>query len=333
MHLQVMDVDRIPYLVAAIFLTMVIGVMTGALAGNANSFFWGLLDIVFGRAGDRLDRKNRSEGDLVFRGFLFCIFLVVISFMLGQGLLYILKGSFYAEMGVVALCLTSGSVWYMILKLYFALSKTGKAEGAYYGLSRSARLDLNTLDDYGITREGIAFSATAFDKGLVAPAVWYLIGGLPVMMIYSAVSFAAWRFGKNGFGSGFGKIALALEKLMGFVPSLFSGFLLTAATSVTPTAKITKALAAWWQGKDQASYEQGGVVLSAMAWPLEVSLGGPVQSLSGDALKKAWVGPENASAQVEHVHLKRAIIMNVVAHLVFVLALLFAYIYGTRFFV
>ncbi len=331
-HAYLMDADRIPYLVAAILLTVVVGMITGPLSGNANPFFWAVMDKAFGGIGDRIDRKNRKAADLFFRGFLFCSVLLFLILLFGRLVVMYTEQSSYLEVLIISLCLTSGSVWYMVLKLYFALTQDGKAKGGYFGLSRSSRVDLNTTDDYGITRVGLSYSAISFDKGLVAPSFWYLVGGIPFLLIYSTLSFCAWRYGKSGFSKGFGNMSLVLERLMGMIPSLFAGFLFTASAAIAPSARFVPAMKSWWGVKDKVPYEQGGVVLSALAWPLEVSLGGPVQDISGSTIKKAWVGPAGASAQVEAHHLKRAIVMNVVGHLLFILSLLVAYIYAGKVF-
>lgn len=327
-HAQIMDIDRVPYLVGAILLTMIVGMITGPIAGNANSLLWGICDVLFGRVGDRMDKSTRSRSDLMFRGFLFTVvilfFTLLLGEMIGDNIPYLM------EIFAVSACITSGSVWYIIIKMYFVLEKTGAVDGAYYGLSRSGRANLNTTDDYGITRIALSYSATSFDKGMIAPSIWYLIGGIPMLFLYVTLSFTAWRYGKCGFTKGFGSIPLVLEKMMGFVPSLFSGFLYTVASALTPTAKMHKALLLWWGKKNHAPYEEGGIVLSALCWPLGVSLGGPVQDISGSSLKKAWIGPQGATAQLDHKHLQRGIFINVIAHVLFVLALLVAYIYAGK---
>ncbi|PCJ96342.1 MAG: adenosylcobinamide-phosphate synthase [Zetaproteobacteria bacterium] len=325
-HSHIMDVDRIAYLVSAICLTMIAGMITGPLAGNANSFLWGVCDALFGRFGDRMDRVTRARPDLMFRGFLYTVTILFFALFLGHISSWI--NASFIEVTLVSLCLTSGSVWYIIIKLYFALDQYGSVEGAYYGLSRSSRVDLNGTDDYGITRTGLTYAAVSFDKGLIAPSIWYLIGGLPVMLVYSALSFTAWRYGKSGFTKGFGVVPLALEKIMGFFPSLFAGFLFSAASAITPSAKLHQAVLSWWGRKGRAPYEQGGIVLSAIAWPLDVSLGGPIQDISGSNLRNVWVGPDGATAQLNHKHLQRGIFINVIAHTLFILALLLGYIYG-----
>lgn len=321
-----MNADRIPVVICALILTVVVGMVTGPRCGNANPFVWWGLDQLCGRFGDRLNKKSRGHGDLVFRGFLFCVFLLLFAMIAGR---YGVFG-FYLEAVALSLLITSGSIWFILLRLFFAMGEDKGIKGAYYGLSRSSRVDLNSVDDYGIVRTAMGYSAIAFDKGLVSPCIWYLIGGLPMVLIYTVLSFMAWRFGRSGHGSGFSYVPMALEKLMGFIPSLFSGALLTAAAAVTPTAKISNAFLSWWKAKDSAPYEQGGIVISAMAWPLDVSLGGPVRDISGASLPNNWVGAKDSTAQIDRHHLKRAIFMNVIAHLLFVLALLSAYVYAGR---
>lgn len=330
-HAYIFDADRIIPLLCAIMLTVVVGMITGPMFGNANPLFWGIFNKLFGRVGDRIDSPKRKESDLVFRGFMFSVVLICVALLIGYGLGPVMQGSFYLHVLFVSFCLTSGSVWFITLRLYFALSQNGKADGAYYSLSTSTRTNLNSVDDFGITREGIAYSAVSFDKGMIAPSLWYLIAGLPAMLIYTAVAFLAWRFSRYGTNRGFASILSMLEKLMAYPASLFTGFIFTAAAAVTPSASIKQAFLSWWSAREAAPYEQHGVTLSAMAWPLGLSLGGPVQDILGRSIKRNWVGPEGASAQVVHQHLKRAIVMNVLAHLLFVLALLSAYIFAGKY--
>lgn len=327
-----LDVQRIPFVIAALFVTAVFGMITGPAWGNANPFVWHVLDVLFGRLGGRMDRSSRTPRDLKIRGLVFALLLLLFALFIGRGLLELTLQSSAIEGLIVVLCLSTGSVWYMVLKLYFVLDKQGNTKGGYFGLARSSRVDLNSMDDYGIVREGLAYSAISFDKGFVAPSLWYLIGGVPFLIIYSVLAFGAWRFGKCGHTKGFGITFLVLERLLGFVPSVFSGLLYTATSVVAPSVRMADGFKAWWQGKDKAPYEQGGMILSALAWPLGVSLGGPVRDIDGHYIKKEWVGPDGASARVDAHHLRRGIIINVAAHLMFLLALLSAYIYAGRLF-
>ncbi|MGB0718910.1 MAG: cobalamin biosynthesis protein [Bdellovibrionales bacterium] len=327
-HAALFDPDRIPLAVAAIVVCAVIGMIAGPLAGNANPFIWQVFDILFGKLGGKLDKPQRPKADLVFRGFIVTACVMLIALTLGKGLTALLSQNWMVEGLALSVLLTSGTVWFALLRLYFAMDGNKKGKGGYYAIARSTRTNLSAVDDYAITRCGINFAARSFDKGLVAPVTWYVIAGLPGACVYAALAAMAWRFGKDGFTKGFGAAPLALEKLMGFVPNILSGLIITLAGTFTPTAKLHTGLTAWLGHKNRASYAQGGFALSAMAWSLNLSLGGPSQDLNGDAIKAPWVGPDKATAKNDHKHLRRAIIINVLAHIVFIAVLLGMYLWA-----
>ena len=330
-HTQLMDTDRIPIILLAFLLCSIVGMITGPLAGNAWPFFWRIPDLIFGRLGARLDRTHRSKADLMARGFFLTVLVIVPAAFIGVAFENISR-----EMPVygvtrvmlLSLLLSAGTIWFSLLKLYFAMEHNKVGQGAFYAIARTARINLAAGDDYGVTRAAITLSARSFDKGLVAPALWFLIGGFPAACTYATLAALCWRFGKNGLGSGFAAVPLALERLLGMIPSLLSALLITLAATFTPTAKLHKGLAAWFGHKNRSPYEQGGAPVSALAWALNVSVGGAVQDLSGSALKGEWVGPQGATAKLDHKHLRRAIYINVMAHILFVAVLLATYMWG-----
>ncbi len=330
-HAHFMNVERIPAILMALLLCVVTGMITGPLVGNANPFMWVVLDKLFGKTGARMDKPQRKRGDLVFRGLLLSVFVIAFAGLIGQMFeIGVLLQPLYGGTRVIllALLMTSGSVWFALLRLYFAEEQGKVGEGAYYAIARSARVNLAMGDDYGITRTAMAYSVRSFDKGLVAPALWYILAGFPAATMYAALAFLSWRFGKNGKSSGFAAVPLALERLTGMVPSFISAAFITMAALFTPTAKLHSGIASWLGHKDRAPYDQGGAPVSALAWGLNISVGGPVHDLNGDPIKGDWVGPKGATAKLDHKHLRRAIYINVIAHILFVASLLGAYIYG-----
>ena len=325
LHGYIMDADRIPFAIAAFFITVVIGPISGPVAGNANPLLWVVYDWGFGSLGERMDRLARGSKDLKFRGLLYVS--VLLLFTLAFSIVIESMNHYLMELFLVCACMTTGSLWYVLLKLYFALEKDEELDDSYFSLARSSRIDLNSTDQFGMTRVGLGQIGVAFDKGMVAPVIWYLIAGLPGMLVFSCLAFIAWRFGKSGFSKGFGVVPMQLERLMGMIPSLFAGFIMSAAAAMTPSANIKEAIVQWWSRQGKAPYEEGGPVLSALAWPLEVSLGGPVQDVTGSSLQKKWIGPKDASAQISHKHLKRGLAISLTSHLLFMVILLAVYIY------
>lgn len=330
------DPDRIPVAMLAIMLVTVVGMVTGPMHGNANPFLWKVVNGLFGGVGGRLDRTQRRASDLMFRGFVLLVLGLVFFYLMGEagGKLareYPFKG--LTEIVLLSLSMTGGTVWFVLLRFYFAQRDNKISPGAFSSIARSTRTNLVGVDGFGLTRTGMAFAARAFDKGLVAPVFWYLLLGLPGAYIYACLAGFAWRFGKDGFTKGFGTVPLGLERLLGFIPGMFAGVLMALGGLFTPTGGMTRALKVLGRkGKGVAAYDQGGWPVTAMAFSLNVSLGGPVTDLDGSGLKRDWVGPDHATAQLENGHLRRAIYLTLMAHMLFLASLLGALFWGNLLF-
>lgn len=330
-HTQIVDPDRLPVMVLAMALVAMAGVVTGPMHGNANPFSWLVLNKAFGSIGARLDRKERTKRDLLTRGLLFTVFILLIAGALGLVSQYVadtrpLKG--FTEILLLSLTLTGGTVWYSLLKLYFALRQSSMGKHAYYIIAHSTRTNLSASDDYTITRTGMSFGIRSFDKGIVAPLIWYLLAGLPGAYLYAAIAWLAWRFGKEGHSNGFGDIPLGLEKILGFAPSALTAILVAFGGLLTPTGGMSRSIASLLSAKKRSPYEEGGLPLTALAYALDVSLGGPTVDLDGHSYKRQWTGPDNATAQLESNHLRRALYLLLMAFILFLLTLLAALLYA-----
>lgn len=332
-HNRLLDPDRLPLAVSALLLAGIVGYAAGPLRGNAQPLLWHIIDRLFGRAGDKLGKAHRSRADLIFRGFLLTGLALLVALAAGRTaeLLTVMVPAYaVTEILLLTLCLSAGAVWKAVARLYTVLDKPGSEKGAYYAIAQTSRINLNSTDNFGITRAGMGLAARSFDKAALAPAFWYAVGGLPFVFATSAISALAWRFGKDGFSKGFGETAMAFDRILGFVPTLMAGVFLSIASIVTPSAGIGRSVAAWFAVRHAAPYAQGGLPLSVMAYALNVSLGGPVQDLNGSTLKSAWVGPDKASAKVDHNQLRRGLYIVIVAHVFWVAALLGCYVWAYR---
>jgi adenosylcobinamide-phosphate synthase len=325
-HAQIFDPERLPVAVAALLLVTVIGSLSGALGGNANPLLWRSVDFLFGKVGNKLDKTERQSSELASRGMIIIFTAIILAFLLGQAFATLsVEYPNYRIVDIVALSIvmSAGAGWHGLSRLYRALHEKGLIKGAFYTIAKTSRNNLVSSDEFTITRVGIGMGARLFDKGVVGPVLWYLIAGLPAAFIYSALAALAWRFGKEGFTKGFGAPMLALEKLLGFIPNMFAGLLISLAGLLTPTAGMTRSLIGLFPGhKGRATYEQGGAVVTAMAYALKVSLGGPTQDLDGSAIQRGWAGPEGATAKLDAKHLLRGIYILVMAHLLLLVSLL-----------
>lgn len=310
--------QRIPLAMAALLLVSLVGVVTGPLFGNAVPFFWFLTEKVLGGFGGRLDRVQRGPRDLMLRGLFMSILAVALFFAVGRGAVTLVQAiplGGLTEILLLSLILSSGAVWFALLRLFFALrdKKTGK--NTYFTIAATTQTNLASSDDYTLTRVGMGMAARSFDKAVVAPILWFLVGGLLAAYIYAGVAALNWRFGKDGFSKGFGRIPSILERVMGFVPTVVAGLLMALAGLLTPTGGMTRAFTGLIRKGGHATYAEGGLPVTAMANSLNVSLGGPTVDLRGSAIKRGWVGPKGATAQLGAGHLRRALYIAIMAHL------------------
>lgn len=137
--------------------------------------------------------------------------------------------------------------------------------------------DPELLDKKGIIRAGIETLAENFSDGVVAPAFWYLVFGLPGLFAYKMINTADSMIAyKSDRHLHFGKVAAHIDDLANWLPArlsiLFIAFgafciegIETAKTSLFTAykdAKITPSPNAGWPE-------------AAMAGALNIALGGP----------------------------------------------------------
>ena len=333
LHSHVLDPDRFPVAIAALLLVSCAGMVAGPLGGFAGPMFWRVTDLLFGWAGARMDRTDRSAPDLVFRGFLLTAVALAIAFLVARLVQQLAAAYPYwrlVEMLALCVAMSSGAFWHATVRLYKGLSQDELVKGAFYAVSTTTRTDLTQSDEFTITRIGMMMAVKGLDKAVVAPVLWYLIAGIPGAFLYAALAALSWRFGKDGFSKGFGQSAMALEKLLGFVPNLLAGLLIALATFITPTAGIARSTIGLVARAGDFPYAQGGLPVTALAWALNISLGGPSKDLDGSAIKRNWTGPDSATAQIGAKHLHRGLYLVVITHLLFLASLLGAMVVSGR---
>ncbi len=325
LHSLIFDPARLPVAAIALLLSVFFGLMIGPVGGDANPLYWRIISAMVGGLGGRMDKPGRPRGDLILRGFVITVAALLISYAIGEFLKTLVQAFpvwKVTEILALSLLLSSGSLWIVLIKLHRALEQKTVGEGTYFALARTARNNLSSVDDFTITRTGMGLAVRGFDKALVAPIVWFLILGLPGAYIYAGLAALTWRFGRDGTSNGFAVIMGALEKLMGMIPSVLAAFLLSLSCVFTPTAMMSRSLKGWNAHKNNAPYAEGGLPLTAVAWGLEVSLGGPATDLDGHVIKRTWVGPKGATAQLQAKHLHRAVYCVFVAVILLFTALI-----------
>jgi adenosylcobinamide-phosphate synthase len=162
-----------------------------------------------------------------------------------------------------------------------ALTRQGVAAGRA-SVSRIVGRDVVALDDGGVARAAIESLAESFGDGVVAPAFWFLIGGLPGLFVYKAANTADSMIGHlSERHRDFGWATARLDDLLNLVPARIGGLLICIAGKGGGRTMLRYA--------PRHASPNGGWPEAAMAGVLHLRLGGPV-SYDGEPAMRAWLG-------------------------------------------
>ena len=160
------------------------------------------------------------------------------------------------------------------------------------------------MDEAQVTRAAIESAAENFSDGVIAPIFWYLLMGLPGLLMYKAVNTADSMIGyKTEKHIHFGWAAARFDDLLNFIPSRLSAMLLCwSAGNIF--------LKGWRQIVSDARLHRSpnaGWPEAAMARELKIALAGP-RSYDGNIQDFAWVNKEGNKQANPH-DIERAVRM------------------------
>ena len=169
--------------------------------------------------------------------------------------------------------------------------------GARYSLREGRRAvamivgrDTNQMDQPQMARAAIESAAENLSDGVVAPAFWLLLGGLPGLLIYKLVNTADSMIGyKTPALAEFGWAAARFDDLLNWVPARITAALIAIQGGVIHDWRaITK-------DARQHRSPNAGWPEAAMARALGVALAGP-RSYDGTQQTFDWVNPHGNRA-------------------------------------
>ncbi|HEX6956478.1 MAG TPA: adenosylcobinamide-phosphate synthase CbiB [Ferrovibrio sp.] len=156
--------------------------------------------------------------------------------------------------------------------------------------------DPDSLDEHGVSRAAIESLAENFSDGVVAPAFWLAVGGLPGIALYKAINTADSMIGhKSDKYRDFGWAAARLDDLVNLPASRISALLLILACLFTPGTSSRDAFTALERDAGQHRSPNAGWPEAAMAGALGLRLAGPRRYASG-WVDDHWMGNGNADA-------------------------------------
>lgn len=168
---------------------------------------------------------------------------------------------------------------------------TGGLAAARQAVSMIVGRNPDTLDEAGVCRAAIESCAENFSDGVVAPAFWFALLGLPGLIAYKAVNTADSMIGHRTSRHGaFGWAAARLDDGLNFFPARLSGVLLALAGG-----RPRRALAIMRRDAPRHRSPNAGWPESAMAAALDLSLAGP-RRYGARVVDDPFLNPEGRAA-------------------------------------
>ena len=150
--------------------------------------------------------------------------------------------------------------------------------------------DPASLDESGVTRAALESLAENSSDGVVAPALWYALLGLPGIVLYKAINTADSMIGhRSERYRDFGWASAKLDDLVNLPASRISALLYAGAAAWESKANGKLVLAAIWRDAPKHVSPNAGWPEAALAAGLGLKLGGP-RSYAGRMVDLPWMG-------------------------------------------
>jgi adenosylcobinamide-phosphate synthase len=245
---------------------------------------------LFGKALETADKRFNRGGDTELakrrNGFAAVAALLLAAAGSGwalEGLLSRLGVAGWAlEAMVLSVFLAQKGLADHVRAVALALKNEGLS-GARRAVSMIVGRDPEQLDQAGVCRAAIESLAENSSDGVVAPAFWFAIAGLPGLFAYKMLNTADSMIGHlNERHRDFGRFAAKLDDAANWIPARLTGLLICAAAGLQGGAgRAVTALDIMLRDARLHSSPNAGWPEAAMAGALGLSLGG-LRQYGGD---------------------------------------------------
>jgi adenosylcobinamide-phosphate synthase len=259
--------------------------------------------VLIGRVIAWADKILNRESDAARRrrtaGAVLTVALVAGSLLLGwalQGLLLSLPlGGLWLALAMSAL-IAQRSLYSHVADVARAIQVSG-IDGGRIAVARIVGRDPNRLDRAGVSRAAIESLAENFSDGVVAPAFWALLLGLPGLLAYKAINTADSMIGHmTQRHRDFGWAAARLDDWVNLPASRLAALFITlAAFLVLPGANAARAFAVIRRDARHHRSPNAGWPEAALAGALGFALNGP-RSYGGVPAVEPWTNESGRQA-------------------------------------
>lgn len=251
--------------------------------------------VLMGRAVARLDRTLNRDGDSPRRrrsmGALAVLILVSGALGLGWGLhalLSPLPWGFVIEGVLGSALLAQRSLLEHVAHVSIGLRNQGLS-GGRRAVSMIVGRDPDVLDEAGVARAAVESCAENYSDGVVAPAFWFAVLGLPGLLAYKVINTADSMIGhRSPRHLAFGWAAARLDDLVNLPASRLAALTIIIA-AVLIGGRPMEAIRAVLRDAPRHRSPNAGWPEAATAGSLGFALAGP-RRYAGVTVDDGWMG-------------------------------------------
>ena len=264
----------------------------------------------------KLNREGRSSGDRAVRGAIVALLVICLAASAGWFLAWLTQNvaaTWIIETITIVFLLDQRGTQTILERCRKALQEK-KLSRAREHLSLVCCQPLGSMDFHNLARTCLEVSACALARGTAGPVFWYVLFGLPGMMIFRAVDIMSDIVGHpTERHRAFGFTAARLNDILIYLPARLAGIYIVFGSVLVPTSKPVLSTKIMLRDSDKYHSPGLGWPVAAMAGALNLALAGP-RKLDGAMMREAWIGDGTAKATTRDIG--RAFYLALVANLI-----------------
>jgi adenosylcobinamide-phosphate synthase len=264
-------------------LVVLIALMADAVIGDPDALWRRLPHPVtwIGWLIGRLDLSlNHDHQTFSRRKIMGCVALVLLLLISGaaafalDAILRSLPGHPWTTGLIASVLIAQNSLYVHVARVRDAFA-TGGLRAARQAVSMIVGRNPDSLDEAGVARAAIETTAENFSDGVVAPVFWFILFGLPGLVLYKAINTADSMIGhRSPRHEAFGWASAKLDDVVNLVPARIAGVLVALASLLAGGSPVTSLRIMWRDARLHKS-PNAGWPEAAMAGALGLALAGP----------------------------------------------------------
>jgi adenosylcobinamide-phosphate synthase len=253
--------------------------------------------VFFGKVVSTLDRRLNHDGDPAAirrrNGAIALFAMLALALFVG-----VVFGALFRHLGALGIVLEIAIVAVLLAQKSLADHVRAVAEGLRLGgleggrkaVSMIVGRDPQSLDRSGVSRAALESLAENFSDGVVAPAFWYALLGLPGILAYKMLNTADSMIGhRSERHLHFGRWSARADDFANLVPARFSAVVIAlGALSLEGIAAARAALGCALRDAGLHRSPNAGWPEAAFAGALGFALGGP-RIYREESVQQAWL--------------------------------------------